>query len=65
MVFINFFHSREDVPPPESRPTSRMSSRNKGAAYSPVGGASQFPSSSSNSNSATKYEYDSRFGYAV
>ncbi|XP_063067316.1 V-set and immunoglobulin domain-containing protein 8a [Engraulis encrasicolus] len=56
---------REDVPPPESRPASRMSSRNRGVGYSPVEGASQFPSSSSTSYSANKYEYDSRFGYAV
>ncbi|KAG5272005.1 hypothetical protein AALO_G00160590 [Alosa alosa] len=56
---------REDVPPPESRPTSRVSSHHRGVAYSPVGGASQLPSSSSTSFSATKYEYDSRFGYAV
>ncbi|XP_062410897.1 V-set and immunoglobulin domain-containing protein 8a [Sardina pilchardus] len=56
---------REDVPPPESRPTSRVSSHHRGVAYSPVGGATQLPSSSSTSCSDTKYEYDSRFGYAV
>ncbi|XP_030625830.1 V-set and immunoglobulin domain-containing protein 8a [Chanos chanos] len=55
---------REDAIAPESRPTSRVSSRYTGVAYSQVGtGHAQHLPSDSTSYSLAKY--DSRYGYAV
>lgn len=55
---------REDVPAPESRPTSRISSFRSGVAYSQVGQTqNEHPPSTNTSYSTAKY--DSRFGYAV
>ncbi|XP_052463226.1 coxsackievirus and adenovirus receptor homolog [Carassius gibelio] len=55
---------REDVPAPESRPTSRISSFRSGVAYSQVGQTqNEHPLSTNTSYSTAKY--DSKFGYAV
>lgn len=55
---------REDVPAPESRPTSRISSFRSGVAYSQVD-QSQKEYLPSTSTSYSTAKYDSRFGYAV
>ncbi|XP_059214356.1 coxsackievirus and adenovirus receptor homolog [Centropristis striata] len=72
---------REDVPPPDSRPvsriTSRSTSRHPQLPYCQVGGTegssfsdghTHIPSSNSNGHTPVKYtavEYDSTYGYAV
>ncbi|XP_055062857.2 V-set and immunoglobulin domain-containing protein 8a [Misgurnus anguillicaudatus] len=55
---------REDVPPPESRPTSRVSSFRSGVAYSQVDQTHKAYSPSTNTSHSTA-KYDSRFGYPV
>ncbi|XP_053196521.1 V-set and immunoglobulin domain-containing protein 8a [Scomber japonicus] len=67
---------REDVPPPESRPVSRRTSRSASqhpqVTYSQVGGTDdgriQTPSTDSHRHTPVKHapvRYDSKYGYAV